>query len=283
MTRDPNLQREVFLRNRKLYFWWIYHRLTSSLRALPSFIVVGTMKGGTTSLFKYLCQHPDILPPFRKEIKYFDCNYPRGTAWYRSHFPIETRLKGTKITGDASPFYMFHPKAVELIARDFPKMKIIVLLRNPVERTYSHYQHMVRTNREPLSFREALDAEAGRIGGDAEKIAADPDYPMSNFMNYSYIARSHYAEQMERIFKVFPREQVQVLQSEEFYEDPAHILDQTHRFIGVNPWQAEKYKVYNRGVYSKVDADAYQWLIDYFRPYNERLFEILGMRFNWND
>ena len=100
MIENPTVKNGLLSRKPlRLQAWWALHRLTSLLRAQPDFLLVGVMKGGTTSLFRYLAQHPDVLPPFRKEIKYFDCNYFKGYAWYRAHFPLRTKFTdGSKLT-----------------------------------------------------------------------------------------------------------------------------------------------------------------------------------------
>ena len=86
-----------------------YRQLTGTLRGFPSALIIGTQKGGTTFLFDYLVQHPDVLPPLNKEIHYFDLNYARGVTWYRARFPYSYQLRGRAMTLDASPYYLAHP------------------------------------------------------------------------------------------------------------------------------------------------------------------------------
>jgi Sulfotransferase family len=111
-----------------------YRTLTGPLRGLPSVLIIGTAKGGTTSLFNYLAHHPDVVPPLGKEMHYFDMYYARGERWYRGRFPYEYRLRNGTLTLDASPYYLFHPLAPERAARLLPDAKLIALLRNPVDR-----------------------------------------------------------------------------------------------------------------------------------------------------
>ena len=172
MIENPTVKNGLLSRKPlRLQMWWAMHRLSYPWRKLPDFLIVGVMKGGTTSLFRYLVRHPQVLPPFRKEIKYFDCNYINGQNWYQAHFPLKKKfVGGSKLTGEATPYYIFHPQAPMRIAEALPEAKIIILLRNPIDRAYSHYQHMVRVGREPLSFEEAIAAEPERLAGEAEKI-----------------------------------------------------------------------------------------------------------------
>jgi hypothetical protein len=197
-----------------------YRQLTAPLRGLPSLLIIGTQKGGTTSLFNYLVEHPDVLPSLTKEVHYFDLNYRSGLPWYRARFPYQRQLAG-RITLDATPYYMTHPLAPERAARLFPDIKLIALLRNPIDRAYSHYQHERRGGRESLSFGEALDREAERVAGEEERIRREPFYYSWNHHRYAYTGRGLYLEQLQRWTQHFPRSQLLVLQSEWLFRDPA--------------------------------------------------------------
>src|SRR6266480_7948081 len=139
-----------------------YGRATASLRPLPDFLILGAQKAGTTALYAYLRQHPEITGPSWKEVSFFDRHYARGEAWYRGNFPNSLRARG-KLVGEASPSYLFHPLAPERVAGLVPEAKLIALVRNPVDRAYSHYQHEVALGREPLSFEDAVAAEYERL------------------------------------------------------------------------------------------------------------------------
>jgi hypothetical protein len=267
----------------KLRAWWAYHRLTSSLRAQPDFLIVGVMKGGTTSLFRYLAQHPDVLPPFRKEIKYFDCNYFEGPAWYGAHFPLRTKFTdGTKLTGEATPYYIYHPTAHERIASALPQIKIIIILRNPIDRAYSHYQHMVRVGREPLNFEDAIAAEPERLAGEAEKVAVDPRYPTYKHLQYSYLSRGDYLPQIQRWHSLFPKERMLILRSEDLYQEPAATMEQTQAFLGLKAWHPKKdYGVFKGGSYEPMQPSTRAKLAAHFKPQNEALYTYLDRDFGW--
>ena len=161
---------------------------TSPLRMMPDFIIIGTQKGGTTSLYRYLIDHPNIAPIYIKEPHYFDIHFHKGIGWYRSHFPTAVEKyyarhveKHDLITGEASPYYLFHPRAPQRVAKTLPKAKLIILLRNPVDRAYSQYQHQLRQpGVEPLSFEEAIAYEEKRLAGEEEKILRDEKYDSFN-------------------------------------------------------------------------------------------------------
>ena len=147
---------------------------TTRLRGLPDFLIIGAQRCGTTSLYRYLCAHPSVQPAvLNKGIHYFDTNHEQGTAWYRSHFPSEPykaylrRRRGVErvLTGEGSPYYFFHPLAPGWIAEELPEARFVVMLRDPVGRAYSQYQHEVARGFEALAFEEALEEEEERLGG----------------------------------------------------------------------------------------------------------------------
>jgi len=280
--RDSPSQWFKLKKNRGLFIWWIFHRLTTPLRVLPDFLVIGVMKGGTTSLFQYLAKHPQINPPFRKEIKFFDLHYKQGLTWYRAHFPLKTRMTNGSVTGEATPYYIFHPLAAGRIANDIPNAKLIAILRNPVDRAYSHYNHMVRVGREALSFEDALEKEDERLFQEDEKITTDPTYSPFKHLHYSYKARGRYIEQIEKWLKFFPRDQMLFLSSEELYANPLVVYGKATEFLKLPAWCPKDFKVFNQGAYGDLPASSRQHLAGYFEPYNQRLYQTIGIDLGWN-
>ena len=282
MFQDDNFTLEKFQRNPRRVLQWAFAYMTSAWRALPDFLIIGTQKGGTSSLYANLQQHPQVAGAFRKEVKFFDCNYPHGMMWYRSHFEYRAALRSNQaLTGEASPYYMYHPVAANRIKKELPGVKMIALLRNPVERAYSHYNHMFRSGRETLSFEEAINREEERLAGEVEKISADPYYSVYTHMHFSYLGRGRYVEQLKRSFSLFPREQILVLNSRDLFENPDDAFQQSLKFLGLPEWHPTEYKVKNQASYSGMPAGMRQRLVDYFKPYNEQLEDLLGMKFNW--
>jgi hypothetical protein len=269
-------------KNRRLFLWWVFHRLTTPLRVLPDFLVIGAMKGGTTSLFTYLAEHPQVKPPFRKEIKFFDIHYPQGLGWYRAHFPMRFKMSSGDVTGEATPYYIFHPMAPQRVSHVLPQVRLIALLRNPVDRAYSHYNHMLRVGREPLSFEEAVACEPERLEGEAEKIIADPRYSTFKHLHYSYLARGRYIEQLKKWFEYFPRQQVLILASEELYVSPKTATLKVAEFLGLPAWAPANYLAFKQGSYEKMPPRLRKRLVDYFRPYNRQLYAFLGVSFDWD-
>ncbi len=221
-----------------------YGVATASQRRVPELIVVGAKRGGTTSLWKYLADHPGVLPTFPKaeNIKgtyFFDEGWGRGERWYRSHFPTDRvrakaaeRLGYDPIAFEASPYYLFHPHAPARARQVAPDALIVALLRDPVERAFSHYKER-RNHTEPLSFAEALAAEDERTGGEEERMLADPSVISGAHRHQTYVAQSRYAPMLERWFAAFPREQVLVTAAEDFYADPQAFCDQITYHVGI--------------------------------------------------
>ena len=259
-----------------------YRQATAQLRGLPSTLIIGTQKGGTTSLFNYLVQHPYVLPLLSKVTHYFDFNYAGGVTWYRAQFPYARRLQGSTLTLDASPYYMVHPLVPERAARLLPGVKLIALLRNPVDRALSHYQHEVRGGREPLSFAEALDREQERLAGEEERLRREPAYYSWNHHRYAYTRRGLYVTQLRRWAQHFPREQLLVLQSEWLFRDPPAASAAVFRFLGLRPHQLERYETFLPGDYERKLPEAlHARLTAYFEPHNRELFRWLGEEFDW--
>ena len=272
----------------------LYQSTTSPLRVMPDFFILGAQKGGTTSLYYYLVKHPSIVPAWRKELFFFSNsnNYQKGLSWYRGQFPFKIRRyyaehirKQDFITGEASPNYLYFPNVPKRVAEICPQAKLIVLLRNPVDRAYSHYRHQVAREREKLSFEDATACEEERIGGDAEKMVIDENYYSYNYDQYSYLARGVYVDQLQRWFRWFPREQFLIHKSEDLYTNPATIFKQTVEFLNLpDLGPMKEYAVYNKARYtppSDIDLKLRNRLAEYFEPYNLRLYELLDRDFGW--
>ena len=261
---------------------WYACRLTAAFRVLPNFIIIGSQKCGTSSLCTQLFEHPQILPARTKEVHYFDtADYDQGPGWYRAHFPRRSKLPKGSVTGEASPFYVFHPHTPARSHALVPKAKIILMLRNPVNRALSHYHHQVRQERESLSFEEALALEEERLEGEYERILANPSYYSYNYWAYSYKARGRYAEQLANWYKYFDKEQLLVISSEEYFADTQEQYLRTLRFIGVEEIQLSKYHKANTGEYDLIDDVIKDQLSEYFRPHNQELYELINRDLGW--
>ena len=257
------------------------------LGALPDFLIIGTEKGGTTFLYWTLSQHSYVEPATEKELHFFDTRhwFEKDVSWYLSQFPAPTRRDGQKvITGEASPYYLFHPFSPRRASTILPNVKLIALLRNPVDRAYSAYNDKAAAGQEPLSFEEALAEEEKRTAGELEKMFSDERYYSSNLRIYAYRSRGIYVEQLQRWHKYFAPDQLLVLKSEDLFADPIGTVESVQQFLNLPkrdmsiPSSAEER---NSRSYSPMAPATRQRLEQFFEPHNQRLYEYLGVDFGW--
>jgi Sulfotransferase domain len=257
---------------------WTVGRATSRWRPLPDFLVIGAQKAGTTALYTYLRWHPGITGPSWKEVSFFDRHWWRGERWYRGQFPM--RVQG-RLVGEASPSYLFHPLAPERVRTLLPDVKLIALVRDPVARAYSHYQHEVALGREPLSFEDAIQAEEERMRGEVERLIADPRAFSRAWWDYTYLARGRYAEQLERWLAVFGRDRLLVVRTEDLGEKPAETYASVLEFLGTQSHTLDEYpRVFERD-YAPMDPATRATLAETFAEPNRRLEELLVRDFGW--
>jgi hypothetical protein len=254
-----------------------YGRATAAARPLPNFLILGAQKAGTTALYAYLRWHPQITGPSFKEVSFFDRHYARGERWYRAHMPARRR----PFVGEASPSYLFHPLAPQRVAQLLPNARLIALLRNPVDRAFSHYQHEVSLGREPLTFEQAIEREETRMRGELERMLDDPAYFSEPWWNYTYVARGRYAEQLERWFDAFPREQLLVLLTEELAQDTPAAYRRVLDFLGVDQHALSSYPRIFERAYEQMDAATRVQLEGTFAAPNARLAQLLRRDLPW--
>lgn len=262
-------------------------RATASLRLRPNYLVIGAQKAGTTSLHAYLTAHPAVLGATIKEVQYFSKFYAQGEDWYLAHFPLELRGEAKRLragvkpaVGEASATYLFHPRAPERVHAFDPAMRLIAVLRDPVERAYSHYQMEHRWGREPLPFEDALAREIA-LEPELARMCADPSFESEDAVNCSYVARGRYAEQLARWLALFPREQLLVLTSDELLEDPVGAMATGARFLDIPEWRAASYPLRGVREYDTMAPETRERLARTFAPETERLEELLGRRLRW--
>ncbi|MFD1936959.1 MULTISPECIES: sulfotransferase [Nonomuraea] len=276
----------------------LYGMATAGLRPDPDFLLIGAKRGGSTSFYYALLEHPRVVPLFpsanlipkanhTKGVHYFDSNYGRGMRWYRSHLPSRfsrskaaRRAGGQVLAGEGSPYYLHHPLAAERAAGDVPDSKILLILRDPVERTFSHYRERVRSAAERLTFEEALDAEKGRTEGEEARIVAEPGYCSYAHEHQSYVAQSEYARCLRRWFEHFPASRFHILTSEEFYRDPQQACDDAAAFLGLPAVPLPSAgRVWNPAPKSDLGERVRRRLAEHFAPHNAELERMLGRTF----
>jgi hypothetical protein len=268
----------------------LFGELTSGFRLLPSYLIVGAQKGGTSALYEYLVRHPLVGRSTNEEVHYFSLNYARGTAWYRGHFPTAARAAYVRrrygrelVTGESSPYYLFHPHAVERIRELLPDARLIVVLRNPVDRAYSQYNHSRQMGAEPLeSFEAGLAAEPGRLDGEVEKMLADPFYNSFSHFNHSYLARGLYVEQLERLYRLFDERQILLETAEDLATKTDDVYVRVLEFLGLPVRRLSHYPPQNVRRYPPMRPETRRRLVEYFSEPNERLYAFLGRDLGWD-
>ena len=262
---------------------------------LPDFIIIGATRSGTTSLYENLSQHPCIVPAFNKEPSFFNLNFARGLKWYRSQFPLELHkfyfekiLQHEFMTGEASANYFYYPSVPERISTTLSKVKLILLLRDPVHRAYSDYQLSVRSHKEVRSFQEAVRSELS----DSVKLTAENE---RSILRLRYLLKGIYVDHLERWLKFFSREKLLILKSEDLFSEQPRTFSIVLDHLGLPSWQPKQFsafrepgkKIDNDAIiqkqYERMDAKTDKLLKDFFRPYNQRLYDLLGQDLLWND
>ena len=268
-----------------------YKNLTGFAHVLPDFYIIGAQKCGTSALYDYLVQHPNIHPCTTKEPRFFDKYYHRGINWYKSCFPLkikknlETKLFHRKfLTGEATERYLEHPHVPKRLKNLTPNAKIIIILRNPIDRAYSHYNMRHNSKKEELSFEEAIEKESQRTKNEYELMLNDENYYSFDYFHHSYLDRSIYVDKIQNWMKIFPKNQFLILQSEPFFKNPDETYQKVLEFLQLPKWQLKKYEKIGSGKYSnpKMKSETRSKLSKYFRPHNEKLFKLLNMTYDWN-
>lgn len=263
----------------------------------PDFLVLGFPKCGTTSLYAYLASHPNVLPAATKEILYFTHSTTKNIECYLAHFPCVT--DASYVTGEASPSYILFPGIAQRIFNWFPNIKLIILLRNPIDRTISSYYHRFKYLRHDSKKMEYLIAQSlEKVTNVLDKLVAllklkaEPVEFIKNISEnnlwlsdeneiLSDLIGSFYIYYIKEWFNVFSRDQFLIVESESLFNNPSESMREIHNFLGLSDYSLLEYHNFNRNSYSSISSDSRQQLVDLFHPYNQQLEEYLGMKFNW--
>jgi hypothetical protein len=272
-----------------------YGRLTAERRLLPSFLICGGQRCGTTSLYRALAAHPAVLKAvLHKGVHYFDIGYERGMRWYRGHFPtygqaarVEKQYGVPVQTFESSPYYMYHPHAVRRIARDLPDVRLIVLIRDPVERAASHHAHEVARGFESEpNLARALALEPIRLRGVYERLRADPRHYSFEHQHHAYRGRGEYVTYLERMADLIGRDRVHVVDCAEFFADPVPVYDEVLAFLGLpRPDELRvaypRFERHNAAPRKRMPRWLHNELTAYFEPFDTALSRWLGREPSW--
>jgi hypothetical protein len=264
-------------------------RLTAGSRMQPGLLICGAQRCGTTSMYRTLSQHPAVLPAvLHKGVHYFDTGYGRGPRWYAAHFPLRAsaarvseRTGQQALTFESSPYYLFHPLAAQRFVRDLPGVKVLVLLRDPVERAYSAHTHERARGFETEPFERALDLEDERLEGEVERILADPGYVSHSHQHHAYVRRGRYVEQLGRLEGLLGRDRLHVVDSEEFFAEPEPVWKGVLDFLDLPSSVTPVFERHNARPRAPMPASLRARLEESFRPYDERLARWWGRELSW--
>ncbi len=271
-----------------------YGALTAHLRMTPDYLIIGTKRGGSTSLARWVLQHPDVGSLFparetRKGTYYFDVNYNRGSSWYRSHFPtrvavaLQSRRSGSKqVIGEAVPYYLHHPHAPSRARSYAPDAKIIALLRDPVQRAFGHWGERTRNGVEWLPFDQALAAESERLDGEEERMIADPDYTSFAHQHFGYVDQGRYERGLGRWIEQWPASQLLILRSEDMYQNPADVYGQVLDFLGLKPFEPAEFGAWNMKATSSLPPEQESSLRQLLQPSIDATEKLLNREMGWS-
>ncbi|QYJ04211.1 sulfotransferase [Nocardioides panacisoli] len=263
--------------------------LTARWRLAPSVIVVGAQRSGTTTLFRLLEEHPELVrPTLSKGTGYFDDHYHRGPRWYRAHFPL--RWVARRVTSGAAPrsfecsgYYLFHPLAAERIARDLPDARVVVMLRDPVARAHSAYRHEFSRGFESEPFESALALEEERTRGEAERLLTDPHHCSYEHRHHSYRGRSDYGPQLARFVEAVGRDRIHLIEAERFFADPAGEFAALQDWLGLTPWHPGPVRAWNAEPGTPLPDRLTRELSTWFETREGPLTELLGRPPAWRE
>lgn len=263
-----------------------FHGITSPLRTLPDFIVIGAKRCGTTSLYHYLGSHPSIKKSSHDHLGFFDDNYHLGLQFYRSFFPtIFEKRKYIKETGkfltyDVTSSYIQHYECAQRIHHLFPQIKLIAILRNPVDRAYSEYNLHLRVNDKMKEFEYYVNQEMIEI----EEFEKNNQYVSSKLFTKdqkNYLKKGFYFEQLVPWFDLFPRENIHIISTEQLGMKPNEIMNDIFKFLNIEACQIDTEKKHEKGSYKELSADTRKLLQDFFMPKNKKLYGLIEKNFDW--
>ena len=260
--------------------------ITGFIRVIPDFLVIGAKRCGTTSLYQHLPEHPCISKSPYDNMGFFNDNFHLGVNWYKSFFPTTfTRKKikskfGNFLAFDVTTKYMEEESTANNVYQTKPNMKIIIILRNPVDRAYSQYHLSVRQTAERRSFEDVVEENMNRLNKEShEHYEIKPRFSAKED---NYLKKGLYALQLRYWLKIFPRENILTVSTEEFESNQQIIYNKIFEFLNISKFEVKNTKKMEKGNYQPIKSETRNLLLDYFRPHNHELFELINMEFDWD-
>jgi len=274
-------------------FYYEYYKrhifaITSGTRVLPDFLVIGVGRSATTTLHHNLSKNPCLFSAAYDEIGFFDENFHLGLNWYRSFFPTKS-LKNKTIKNnnffmsyEVTPSYIRKPWVARRIKEILPNVKLIAILRNPVDRTYSHYNMAVNEGNEKRSFEEVIKYDLKQLENFSDSYSKKSDDYFKNVVENSFVARGFYLEQLDIWFKLFPKKQILIIKSEDLANRTTEVVKDIFNFLMLPEYNIKNVSKHRVSDYSKMNSSTRKTLVEFFKPYNKKLYEFLDRDFGWD-
>ena len=267
-----------------------FKALTKSIRIKPTYLIIGASRSGTTAMYDYLSKNRYGYRAPHKELHFFDKYFHKGFQWYKGNFPtifhkfyFEKILHKKIVAGEATARYLLLPIVAKRISECIPDIKLIVMVRNPIERTFSHYRRQFEKDNESRTFEDVVDAEIEYLSSLPSTFDDDNlDEYAERFLKAPYLGRSLYYQQLQMWLKYFNKKQILLLKSEDFYQDPWGSLDKAYSFLGTKNYDKPpnlKIKQNASGYKIPLDDITAKKLTDFFNPHNQMLKKEWGISF----
>ena len=281
----------------RISFKRIFYQLTNNTRVLPDFIIIGSGRAGTTALYSYLIQHPQIMKAYTHEKKdvadlhFFEYMISDKIGWYRAHFPtkISKRIKELKlekkcITGEFTSTYMYNKKVPDRIKEILPNVKILLVLRNPIDKIYSTYSQQYKFGEYLSNFEDIINSELNRM----EILEENPEFLTFNenidsFVQHNILRHGIYHNYLKKWYEIFCKEQIMIIDSEQLKNDTLNCMKNIFEFLEIEKLKIKDISKINEGNYKKMDIESRKKLVDYFSPHNKKLNTLLKSKFIWDN
>jgi hypothetical protein len=254
--------------------------LAGSPGSLPDFLIIGAQRCGTTYLYDLLTDHPSVRSASHKEIHFFDRHFARGLQWYQGHFPVNgSGSSQFELCGEATPTYIAYRSVRDRVHELLPDVRLIVLVRNPVDRALSHYHHFVRLGYESRPFEDAIASEYDYLTAGHQPLLADSPHRTGDPL---YLSHGIYVDQLRLWLERFRANQLLVLRSEHFFENPTQALDDLAGFLEIpNEFTVGRHTPKQFG-YVAANVVTRERLAKLFAPFNHDLESLLDVRLRWD-
>ncbi|MBS4752892.1 sulfotransferase domain-containing protein [Nocardioides sp. zg-ZUI104] len=258
--------------------------VTADLRPPPELVVVGAQRAGTTTIFRLLSEHPDLVRPTAdKGTGYFDDHFDHSWRWYRAHFPVRLPGRRRRQAFECSGYYLFHPLAAERIAAALPRCQVVVMVRDPVARAHSAHKHELARGFEELPFEQAVAQEADRTAGLEELLRTEPGSTSFAHRHHAYLQRGEYATQIGRFVEALGPGQVHVVDADALFADPVTVWIDLQRRLGLRVHRPQQVGRWNERPGGRLAPDTLARLRRHFEPHDAALVPYLGGPPSWRE